>query len=144
MIAHINRRGHPERPRPLVHRQAIGATIAMTADIHRTEPLGVTYDDLQIVAAIAASRFAPGAGEADRVAHVRKLLDVAADLHYAISTYMHRVLMFAGRRPMNGDLADETDALQDSLDAFAFRVREIADRYRPLGPTPTGRSDGAA
>ena len=116
----------------------------MTADIHRTEPLGVTYDDLQIVAAIAAARFAPGAGESDRVAHVRKLLDVAADLNYAISTYMHRVLMFAGRRPMDGDLYDETDALQDALDAFALRVREIADAYRALGQIPSGQSDGAA
>ena len=114
----------------------------MTADIHGADPLGVTYEDLQIVGAIAALRFAPGAGESDRVAHVRKLLDTSADLNYAISTYTHRVLMFAGRRPMEGDLCDETAALQDALDAFALRVREIADTYRALVQTSSGRSDG--
>ena len=114
----------------------------MTADIQGADPLGVTYEDLQIVGAIAALRFAPGAGEADRVAHVRKLLEASADLNYAISTYTHRVLMFAGRRPIDGDLSDETAALQDALDAFALRVREIADTYRALVQTSSGRSDG--
>lgn len=113
-----------------------------TADIHGADPSGVAYDDLQIVGAIAASRFEPGAGEADRIAHVRKLLEVSADLSYALSTYVHRVLMFAGRRPVDGDLRDETAALQDALDAFASRVREIADAYRVLAQVT--RPDGQA
>ena len=116
----------------------------MTADAHEADSLGVTYEDLQIVGVIAASRFTPGAGETDRLAHVRKLLDVSADLNYAISTYTHHVLMFAGRRPLSGDLSDETEALQDALDAFALQVREIADAYRSLVQIPSGRSDDQA
>ena len=96
----------------------------------RAPSLAATYDELQIVGEIVALRLAPGSGEADRVAHVRKLLEVTADLSYAISTYTHQVVMFAGRRPAAGDLRDETAALQDALDAFGEHVRVIADTYR--------------
>jgi gas vesicle protein len=96
----------------------------------RVASLAATYDDLQIVGEVVTLRFAPGSGEADRIAHVRKLLEVTADLNYAISTYTHRVLMFAGRRPAAGDLRDETTALQDALDAFDEHVRAMADAYR--------------
>jgi hypothetical protein len=92
--------------------------------------LTATYDDLQIVAEVVTVRFSPDSGEADRAAHVRKLLDVTGDLNYAISTYTHRVLMFARRRPAAGDLRDETAALQDAVDAFAAHVRSMADAYR--------------
>jgi hypothetical protein len=93
-------------------------------------PLDATYHDLQIVAEIVTLRFSPGSDEADRAARVRKLLDVLAELNYALSTYTHRVLMFAGRRPRGGDLHDETAALQDAFDAFAAHVRSMADIYR--------------
>ena len=85
---------------------------------------------LEIVGRIITVRLPPGSGEVDRVAHVRKLLDVSAELHYAISTYMHRVLAFAGRRPADGDLRDETAALQDALDGFSAQVHVMADTYR--------------
>jgi hypothetical protein len=101
----------------------------MTANT-RTASVTAPCDDLQIVAEIVARRFQPGSGEADRAARVRKLLDVTAELNYAISTYTHRVHAFAGRRPASGDLHDETAALQDALDAFAAQVRGIADVYR--------------
>ena len=102
----------------------------MTANTRATT-LTASYDDLQIVAEIVTARFTPGSGEADRAAHVRKLLDVAAELNYAISTYTHRVLTFAGRRPpVNGELRDETAALQDALTAFAGHVRTVAHAYR--------------
>ena len=39
--------------------------------------LDVKHDDLEIVGQIVTLRFPPGTGEADRVAHVRKLLEVA-------------------------------------------------------------------
>jgi hypothetical protein len=101
----------------------------MTASTRAASTTG-TYDDLLIVAEIVTLRFQPGSGEADRAAHVRKLLDVTAELNYTISTYTHRVHMFAGRRPASGDLHDETAALQEALDAFAAHVRGIADVYR--------------
>jgi hypothetical protein len=104
-----------------------------------TDPLGVSYDDLQIVGEVVTLRFPPGSGEADRAAHVRKLLDVSADLNYAISTYTHRVLVHAGRRPAIGDLRDETATLQDAMDAFASQIRTIAHTYRG---TVTRRSPG--
>jgi hypothetical protein len=66
------------------------------------------------------------------VARVRRLLDVTADLNYTISTFMHCVLMHAGRRPAAGDVRDETAALSDALGAFAKQVREIADAYRDV------------
>ena len=102
----------------------------------RLEPLnmttslsGSTSEHLDLVERIVMLRLPPGAGEADRVAHVRKLLDVSADLHYAISTYMHRVLAFAGRRPGVGDLRDETIGLQDAFDAFSAQTRAMATAY---------------
>jgi hypothetical protein len=137
MIAHIGRRGRIEMEEvALSPPTARSKPMTRTAHTNGTDPLGVTYDDLQIVGLIATSRFAPGAGESDRVAHVRKLLDVSAELNYAISTYTHRVLMFAGRRPADGDLLDETVVLQDALVGFATRVREIADAYRALVQVP--------
>jgi len=122
----------------------------MTANV-RIEPLGATYDDLKIVGELVTLRFAPGSEEAERVAHVRQLLDVSADLSYAISTYTHRILMFAGRRPGVGDLRDETAALQDSIEAFIAQVRRIANTYRaavsvefPARPTLALQSSRAA
>jgi hypothetical protein len=99
-------------------------------DARVTDALGVTYEDFQTVGDVVALRLLPGFGEADRVARVRKLLDVCADLNYAVSTYTHRVLMYSGRRPGNGDLRDDTAALHDALGAFAREVRTIADTYR--------------
>jgi hypothetical protein len=93
-------------------------------------PLSSASEHLDIIEHIIMLRLPPGAGEADRVAHVRKLLDVSADLHYAISTYMHRVLAFAGRRPGVGDLRDETVGLQDAFDAFHAQTRAMATAYR--------------
>jgi hypothetical protein len=101
----------------------------MTANTRPTS-LATTYDDLRIVAEVVTTRFAPGSSEADRVTHVRKLLDVSVELNYAISTYTHHVLMFAGRRPAKGDVCDETAALQDALDAFAAHVSAMANVYR--------------
>jgi hypothetical protein len=115
----------------------------MTANTRATS-LTANYDDLQIVAEIVTARFAPGSGEADRAAHVRKLLDVTAELNYAISTYAHCVLIFAGRRPANGDLRDETAALQDALDAFATHVRELADTYRQSVTVRSSRDPSVA
>ena len=93
-------------------------------------PKSGDYDDLLVVAQIVELRLPPGAGEADRAARVRRLLDASADLSYAVSTYTHRVLTHAGRRPGQGGLRDETIALQDALDAFTREVRSIADAYR--------------
>jgi hypothetical protein len=93
---------------------------------------GVAYDDLKVAAALAVLRLAPGSGEADRVAHVRRLLDVSADLGYAASTYAHRLLTLSRRGRTEGDVKDETAALQDALDAFGREVRMIADTYRAL------------
>jgi hypothetical protein len=93
---------------------------------------GVAYDDLEVAAALAVLRLAPGSGEADRVAHVRRLLDVSADLGYAASTYAYRLLALSRRRRTEGDVNDETAALQDALDAFGREVRMIADTYRTL------------
>ena len=93
---------------------------------------GVSSSELQTVGEVVVLRLRPGSGEADRTMHVRRLLDVSAELNYAISTYTHRVLMFAGRRSITGDLRDETAALQDALDAFAKQVRTIATAYGPL------------
>jgi len=106
-------------------------TFAMS-DHSDLDPFGVRHDDLEIVGAVVALRLMPGSGEADRVAHVRRLLDSSADLEYAISTFTHCVLMHAGRRPAAGDLRDETVALSDALGAFAKHVREMADAYRDV------------
>jgi hypothetical protein len=95
-----------------------------------------SYDDLLVVGEIVELRLPPGAGEADRAAHVRRLLDASADLNYAISTYTHRILSYAGRRPGRGGVRDETISLQDALDAFSRQVRTIADAYRSLVGTP--------
>ena len=98
-------------------------------------------EHLDIVEQIVMLRLPPGAGEADRVAHVRKLLDVSADLHYAISTYMHRVVAFAGRRPGIGDLRDETVGLQDAFDAFNAQARAMATEYRACVETDASELD---
>jgi hypothetical protein len=98
-------------------------------------PLSSAWEHLDTVGQIVTLRLPPGAGEADRVAHVRKLLDASAELHYAISTYMHRVVAFAGRRPGIGDLTDETVGLQDALDAFSAQTREMANVYRTFVET---------
>ena len=111
-------------------------------------PVDVKHDDLEIVGQIVALRFPSDSGEADRLAHVRKLLEVSAELSYAISTFTHRVLLYAGRRPAVGDLRDETATLQDALEEFASQVRGIADAYRarvkvprPGDPLPESNGD---
>ncbi len=111
-------------------------------------PFDVKHDDLEIVGQIVALQFPPGSGEADRVAHVRKLLEVSAELSYAISTFTQRVLLYAGRRPAVGDFRDETATLQDALEEFASQVRSIADAYRarvemprPGDPLPASNGD---
>jgi hypothetical protein len=96
----------------------------------------VKHDDLEIVGQIVALRFPPDSGEADRVAHVRKLLEVSAELRYAISAFTHRVLLYVGRRSPVGDLRDETATLQDALEEFASQVRSIADAYRARVKAP--------
>ena len=90
------------------------------------------FEDLHIAGEVAELRLAPGSGEADRAACVRKLLEASADLNYAISTYTHRLLVYTGRRPANGGLHDDTIALQEALDGFASEVRAIADAYRAV------------
>jgi hypothetical protein len=112
-------------------------------------PLDVKHDDLEIVGQIVALQFPPGSGEADRLAHARKLLEVSAKLSYAISTFTHRVVLYAGRRPAVGDLRDETATLQYALEEFASQVRSIADAYRarvkvPRPGDPLPDSDGDA
>lgn len=92
----------------------------------------LAFDDLRLAGELVELRLAPGAGEADRAARVRRLLDVSADLNYAVSTYTHRVLAYAGRRPASGGLRDDTIALQDALDGFAREVRALAEAYREL------------
>ena len=92
------------------------------------DPFDVSYVDLHTAGEVVALRLMPGAGEADRVAHVRRLLDASADLNYAVSAYTHRVLMHSGRRPIDGDVRDETVALHDALSAFARRVRAVGRR----------------
>jgi hypothetical protein len=95
-----------------------------------------SYDDLLVVGEIVELRLPPGAGEADRAARVRRLLDASADLGYAVSTYTHRILSYTGRRPGQGSVRDETVSLQDALDAFSREVRTMADAYRSLVGTP--------
>lgn len=97
--------------------------------------LALTFEDLQLAGELVELRLAPGAGEADRVARVRRLLDTSADLNYAISTYTHRLLVYAGRRPAYGGLRDDTIALQDALEGFAKEVRAVADAYRAIHQT---------
>ena len=63
------------------------------------------------------------------------------DLHYAISTYMHRVVAFAGRRPGIGDLRDETVGLQDAFDAFNAQARAMATEYRACVETDASELD---
>ncbi|HEX5075103.1 MAG TPA: hypothetical protein VFW03_17935 [Gemmatimonadaceae bacterium] len=92
----------------------------------------LTSEDLELAGQLVALRLAPGAGEADRAARVRRLLDASADLNYAVSTYTHRVLLHTGRRPGNGGLRDDTIALQDALDGFAREVRSLADAFRAM------------
>ena len=96
----------------------------------------LTFQDLQLAGELVELRLAPGFGEADRAARVRRLLDASADLNYAISTYTHRVLVYSGRRPANGGLRDDTIALQDALDGFAREVRAVADAYRAMRESP--------
>jgi hypothetical protein len=100
-----------------------------------------TFKDLELAGAFVELRLAPGSGEADRVARVRRLLDVSADLQYAISTYTHRVLVYSSRHPATGGLRDDTVALQDALDAFAREVRAVADAYRAMLEKPAGPND---
>jgi hypothetical protein len=92
----------------------------------------LAFEDLQLAGELVELRLAPGSGEADRAARVRSLLDASAELNYAISTYTHRVLAYAGRRPANGGLRDDTVALQDALDGFAREVRALAHTYREM------------
>lgn len=107
-----------------------------TTDSPVADPFGVRYVDLYTAGEVVVLRLMPGAGEADRVAHIRKLLEVSADLNYAVSAYTHRVLMHAGRRPVDGDVHDETAALHDALGAFARQVRAVADAYRHVVEAP--------
>ena len=96
----------------------------------------LTFADLQLAGELVELRLAPGAGEADRAARVRRLLDSSADLNYAVSTYTHRLLVYSGRRPATGGLRDDTIALQDALEGFAREVRAIADAYRAMLQKP--------
>jgi hypothetical protein len=96
----------------------------------------LTSEDLELAGQLIALRLAPGAAEADRAARVRRLLDASADLNYAVSTYTHRVLVYAGRHPGNGGLRDDTVALQDALDGFAREVRSLAEAFRAMLRTP--------
>ena len=98
--------------------------------------LAPIFEDLQLAGELVVLRLAPGYGEADRAARVRRLLDASADLNYAISTYTHRVLVYSGRRPANGGLRDDTIALKDALEGFAREVRSVADAYRAMLQKP--------
>jgi hypothetical protein len=101
-----------------------------------TSALTLTFEDLQLAGELVALRLAPGSGEADRAARVRRLLDASADLNYAISTYTHRVLVYTGRHPGHGGLRDDTIGLQDALDGFAREVRSLAIAYRAILQKP--------
>jgi len=107
-----------------ITRLPFGATAEMAGGA-----VTVAHEDLEIVAQVVALHLMPGSGEADRLAHVKRLLEVSADLSYASSTYAHRVLGFSRRRPCEGDVLDETVALQDALEAFGRQVRLMADAY---------------
>jgi hypothetical protein len=96
----------------------------------------LAFEDLQLAGELVELRLAPGSGEADRAARIRRLVDASADLNYAVSTYTHRVLVYTGRRPPTGGLRDDTIALQDALEAFAREVRAIADAYRATVQKP--------
>jgi hypothetical protein len=98
------------------------------------DTFSLSYDDLETVTEAASIRLPPGRGEADRVAHVKKLCEATAELGYALHTYSHRVLLQTRRPRPDDDLLAETVALQDALNAFGVEIRSIADAFRRLMP----------
>lgn len=120
---------------PPAHQQMDRTTSQLMTESTSPSVLALTFEDLQLAGELVELRLAPGSGEADRVARVRRLLDTSADLNYAVSTYTHRLLVYAGRRPAYGGLRDDTIALQDALEGFANEVRAVANAYRALHQT---------
>lgn len=101
-------------------------------ELDGVDTFALSYDDLEVVTEVASVRLPPGSGEADRVAHVRKLCEATAELGYALHTYSHRVLLQTRRPRPNDELLAETVALQDALNAFGAEIRTMADAFRRL------------
>ena len=94
--------------------------------------VSLSREDFESVANAVMDRFSLRAAEGRRLAMVRELLATAAELNRTLATHTHRSLVHCQGSHGVGDIAADTVALFEALDAFATRLRDTADAYRTM------------
>lgn len=89
----------------------------------------VTSADLDTVAKLITMRFPSSSAEATRVARMRRLVSVTAELTHKLTTYSRHALVHCQGTPGNSDLCADTTALDRSLREFSSEIRRVAEAY---------------
>ncbi len=102
--------------------------------------------DLGTVARLITMRFPSSSAEATRVARMRRLVSVAAELAHKLTTYSRHALVHCQGTPGNSDLCADTTALDRSLREFSSEIRRVAEAYahvaEPRGGTGSDQEHG--
>lgn len=93
---------------------------------------GVAIEDLEIVAAVIKMRAPLRASETRRIAQTFKLIDAAAGLNRALSSYTQHALVHCQGSHGTADIAADTATLHSALREFSLRVAILADEYRAV------------
>lgn len=101
--------------------------------------------DLETVAELITMRFPLRLREARRLARMRGLMTVTADLNRTLSIYAQHALVHCQGTAGTSDLSADTVALNRTLRAFCAEIRAIAAEYdsinRPSIPFTTSEEN---
>lgn len=102
----------------------------------------IRHEDLRIAAHAMLLRLPLRTPESRRIARVRELLDVSAELARLLAAQAHCGRVQSQGSHGTGDLIADTEAFYESLAVFGALVHEIATEYRrvadPADSVPLG------
>lgn len=101
----------------------------------------IASDDLETIAELITMRFPLRGPESRRLARMRGLMTLTADLNRTLSVYAQHALVHCQGTAGTSDLSADTAALNRALRAFAAEIQIIAGEYdcinRPAVPFAT-------
>lgn len=91
--------------------------------------VSITSENLATVAKLITMRFPTSSAEATRVARMRRLVSVTAELTHKLTTYSRHALVHCQGTPGNSDLCADTTALDRALREFSLEIQRVAEEY---------------
>lgn len=94
--------------------------------------VSVSPSDLTTVTQLIRMRLPTTAAEAQRLAHMRRLVRLASELTCTVRTYSRHALVHCQGTAGISDLEADTDALVQALHAFSDEISTIAGEFGHL------------